>query len=439
MADIAPFHGYRFSEGKVGAPGEVISPPYDVIDAEKRDALLARNAYNVARIIRSPEAETEPAGGRYTAAAALFHSWMDEGALGREERPALYVYRQDYAVEGKRFTRLGLVARVKLAELGEGVRPHERTLAGPKADRLELLTRTRAHFGQVFGLIPDEGGALDALLREAACGAPALDATDDDGVRHALYVVADEKRIAALQAAAAPGEVFIADGHHRYETALNYKHAHPKLEDANWTLMTLVSFASEGLAILPTHRLVKAVASFDAAKLLEEAGAEFEVRRFDFDATSASSRDRALEELKTALAAAFAGGGHALGLYAPGTLALLTLKNLTSMNDSGAESAAWKSLDVAILHKLLLEKRLGIDDAALERQTNVEYLKDTGEAVAKGLAAVDAGTHQMLALVSPTRLSEVEAVARAGEKMPQKSTFFHPKVYTGLVIYRLER
>jgi len=430
MSQIAAFRGVRFDLQQVGDLGHVISPPYDVIDADLRARLFDRSAFNIARIIKADPDAGGPEAQPYTAAGALFEQWVADGVLRQDPEPAVYVYEQQFDLAGKRLARTGMVALVRLEEFGKGVMPHERTFSGPKADRLNLLRATRAHFGQIFSLYPDAEGTVDRLLEQAKTAPPLGETTDAEGVTHRLWAITEASTIQEVQQAMAEKALFIADGHHRYETALNYSKERPESESAKYCMMTLVNMANEGLLILPTHRLVRNVADFDPGRLLDAAREHFDVTLFG------GSDDQARAEMLEALGQA---GEHAFGLYMnDGNHYLLVLRDPQAMDTVADRSETWRRLDATILHTLVLERILGIGSEELAAESNVEYIKDIGPAIDQSVTKVEREGCQAVFFMNATRADQVEAVARAGEKMPQKSTFFYPKVYTGLVINKLD-
>ncbi len=434
MAEISAFGGLRYNLEKVGGLDKVFAPPYDVIDKKMRAALLAGSEYNIARITKSPEAENEPEETRYSTAAKLLKEWRASGALVAESAPALYAYEEEFSVSGKTYRRLGLVAGLKLVEFGQGVHAHEETLSGAKADRRLLLEQTRTHLGQIFGIYPDEAGSVNAAIREAVAEkSPDEEAADDEGVVHRLWAVTDQAAIGKIKKLLADKDVFIADGHHRYETALKYSREHPELPRAANVMATLVALSDPGLVVLPTHRLVHSLPDFDLEKLEAALEEHFRVQRFVF---RKGGRDGRLSSLLARMAGHRAAGENAFGLYGGGDhFSLLVLKDPGSMKAAEPDHGeAWRKLDVAVLHSLILDRLLGIDREKLAAKTNLFYLKDTGEAVAR----IDAGEAQCLFMMNATGVSEVAEVAGTGEKMPQKSTFFHPKIFTGMVLLPLE-
>lgn len=425
MLRVRPFRGWRYS-AKAGDISQIMAPPYDVIDEKFRDKLFQRSPHNIARITRRSLHPHEPLAEIYAAANSDWTKWRQQGLLERDVKACFYLYEQEFSFRGQNYTRLGLVCAHQLVEFGQGVLAHEKTLSGPKADRLELLKQTETHFGQIFGLYRDDQGAVNRELVAISRVATTLyQARDDDGGLHRLKRVdaaADIKKITELFR---DKEVVIADGHHRYETALNYSKGHAKPEAA-YLMMTMVSFADPGLLILPTHRLLRDVEGFSATGLLEKLATQFSIEKM-------SDRDLWNKKMR----AAFSQEKPALGFYAQGLgLHLLTLK--PGVQVAGAESQDFRKLDVTVLHSLILEQHLGINSEKLAKQSNIDYIKDSAVAITEAMQSVDRGTHLAAFFMNETSLAQTEAVARHGERMPQKSTFFYPKVFTGLVMYAIE-
>lgn len=436
--EVKAFRGWRFNPEKVGDPGLAISPPYDVIDDDLRRRLCQKSPHNIVQVIRpegGPE-ETEREN-RYTRAAELFRKWRQEEVLQEESVPTIYVYGQTFGPQGAQRTRMGMIAVARLEEFGQGVRAHEKTMGGPKEDRLRLTRATEAQFGQIFVLYTDPEKRIDALLEEAARGEPLLSATDDEGILHALWAITDGKKIRTIQEVMEPRPLLIADGHHRYETALTYARENKDLGPAQYQMMTFVNTKCEGLVILPTHRLVKGLENFRPQEFLWGLADDFEVETFNEpDADAGGRRATLFEEL----AKAVEGRRHAVGMYfGGGVYHLATLRREEALDTlPGEHSPEWRRLDVSILHSLILGTQLGIDEAALEEGSRVEYVKGLGDGVDRAVQAVDEGRCQAAFFVNPPRMEEVEAVAGKGERMPRKTTFFYPKVFSGLVINVLE-
>jgi len=435
MATVVPFRGIRYHRDLAPDLARLITPPYDVIGPADQERYYQAHPHNVIRLELGRTLPGDDAmENRYTRAAAFFRRWLDQGVLKAEDRPALYLYRQEFAVDGAVKIRTGIVGAVRIEPYEKKVvLPHEETLSGAKADRLELMRACSASFSPVFGLYADPAGTLDELLARVAARGSAATCTDEDGQRHTLWVVAEEKEIAAIQAALADKQVFIADGHHRYETAQAYEREREGAPDAPWhyVMMTLVNLYDPGLVILPTHRLVRNVPGLDFPALLASLARDFLIAEYRL------ADEGRLEHFLTMLQAVGAEGRHAFGLSGDGTTVhLLVLKKDVDPDRvlPANRSPAWRQLDVAILQGLVLEKLLGIDDAACRRGDQLAYTRDAGEA----LAALAAGTHQLAFLLNGTPVTAVTAVAQSGEKMPQKSTFFYPKLVTGLVMYGLD-
>lgn len=435
--EIKSFKALRFDETVVGDVGSCISPPYDVIDADMQQRLCEKSPYNVVRIIKpSDKSEKSEGKDKYTRAGDFLKELIETGALKSDAKESVYAYVQDFTVGDESFQRAGFVALGKLTEFGKGVQPHEKTLDGPKADRLNLMRANAAQFGQIFMLYDDPERIADNLIAEAMRGEALIDFTDEDDVRHRLLAIDDSEDINAIVKMMADKLTVIADGHHRYETALNY-YAETKKDSATYRMMTFVNMQNPGLVVLPTHRLISNVAGFNMQELIHRLADAFEVTTYHFD--NEIEKSSVLKKMFDLMKDNFEQGKSCLGIYAAdGSFYAATLKNSEAMNRvAGNLSDAAKGLDVNVLHKLILEDILGIGDKQLASQSNVEYVKDIGDAIEKSIAKVDSGQSQAVFFMNPTRIEQVEAIAQTGEKMPQKSTFFYPKVYTGLVINKL--
>ncbi len=429
MAQIIPFRGYRYNPEIVGDLSAVVSPPYDRVDPETQERLYDRSPHNIVRIIKGKrESGDGDAENVYTRAATTLAQWIRGKVLVRDPEPGLYVYHQEYSFGGERLTRKGVIALGKLEP--EKVHAHERTLKGPKEDRLRLMRATEANFGHIFMLYNDPQRAADAALQRAIDGCPvAAEAADADGNAHRIWRITDSRVIQDVQAAVADKDLYIADGHHRYETAVNFmrecqsrgwRPAAPESFDVR--LMTLFNVAEPGMSIRPIHRLVHGISDFDADRFLEQAQRDFFVRRHaSFDEMSAATAEHQ---------------AHVFGFATCDHYATLRLRSEGVLDDRIADtwSQDYKHLDVSILHSAILEPFLGIDAAALENETNVTYTVD----LQRARKAVDRGDEQMVFVLNPTSAEEVVRVADHGEKMPQKSTDFYPKLLTGLVLTVME-
>jgi uncharacterized protein (DUF1015 family) len=437
MAVIAPFRGILYNQEKVGDMSKVVAPPYDVISLDGQERLYQKSDYNIVRLDFGKEHPSDTKeNNRYTRAASDFEAWWKSGVLVRDERPAIYIYEQDYRLkDGTLKTRKGFMALVRLEELDSGViLPHERTLSGPKTDRLNLTRACGTNFSPIFSLYSDPEMETNALISSETGNPPLVDIKDEGGISHRLWRVSDEGVISGLIGELADKMIFIADGHHRYETALNYRNEmrekHPGFtgrEGFNYTLMYFSNMDDEGLAVFPTHRLMYGVKGFDPGAFEERLSENFHIERFPTPVSEGlwTPFMRHLREKGAE--------GHAFGVYSTGWdhAAIVTLRGEDVMDRLVPEhSRAYRRLDVTILHTLIIEKILGISKASQERKENIEYIQDERE----GLRKVIDSERQILFILNPTKVSEVEEVARARDKMPQKSTYFYPKLLTGLVI-----
>jgi uncharacterized protein (DUF1015 family) len=425
MADVRPFRALRYDPAQVD-PALAIAPPYDVISPEQQAELYRRSAYNIVRIEYGEQRPSDDArDNRYTRAAHDLDAWLRAGVLMRDAEPAIYAYGQEFEWEGQRHARAAYFAAVRIEEWEKGiVKPHEHTLSGPKADRLELLRATRTQVSPVYCVFR---ARADAAPMPVMNGSPLYD-VEADGQRHVLSAVRDAGALRQFAAHLAASDVYIADGHHRYETALNYRNE-VRARAAHWTgeepenfvLMALTDASDPGLLVLPTHRVVNP---------REVPGDEMARIARSFDVTEASG---GLAELLEALASAGA-GTTALGAVglATGKMHLLTLRDRDAIEAlmPAPEPAAWKRLDVNVLQFGILEHVFGIDAGALAAGGAVTYTQDAREAA----EAVETGRARVAFLLNATPVDQVLAVADAGGRMPQKSTYFYPKLPTGLVM-----
>ena len=410
MARIYPFPPYRYT-AKAGPLEDLLTQPYDKITPAMRSRYLARSPYNLVRVILGERYPADkPADNVYTRAAEHLRAWIEEGILERDAGPGVFPYFQEFTLPdtGERLERKGFIALGAVEDYSAGVvHRHEQTLSGPKKDRLELLRATHAHFGQIFMLYPDPAGAIDALLDEAAAGAPLADVLDEYGARHRVWKIADGARIQELMS---DKKLVIADGHHRYETALAFHKENPGLAGADRVMMTFVNMHSPGLRILATHRLVSGIPADELPEgFLRSAVVEFEVD--EIDSVEALQRSWVERPDRTVIGAA-------------------TGERLFRLESRTARGA----LDVRLLHEALLGRVLGISEEAVREEKNLRYVRGLDQAVAE----VRQGTAQIAFLLKPTGIGQVAETSFGGGVMPQKSTDFYPKLLSGLTIYRLE-
>jgi uncharacterized protein (DUF1015 family) len=436
MAQIKPLMGLRYNQEKVGNLATVVTPPYDIIDDMAQNAYYNANSFNIIRLELGKKYENDHESNNvYTRAAATFVKWYVDGALIKENKPALYLYQQEFQAFGETKIRTGFMCGLKAEDYSKGnVLPHEETLPKHKADRLELMKACEANFSPIFGLYSDPEKQIDkALINSIKGKKPDIEIANWFDEIHRLWVVTDENVVNEVVSHMANQKVFIADGHHRYETAVTYAQEMKKLgmRNCDHILITLVNLYDDGLVVLPTHRLVKNIKEFDFNQFLNKLKKDFEIIPFSTD----NCKETAVDKLLQAMAQE-GEHNHAFGLYGgDGNLYLLTLRNKDIIDQitDNTKSSAWRHLDVTILHTLILENILDIGAQERASEGFLSYTRDNLEPV-KG---VDSGDFQIALLMNPTKVEEVTAVAQAGEKMPQKSTFFYPKLITGLVINKL--
>jgi len=413
MARVFPFRPYRYSP-QAGPLESLLTQPYDKITPEMQARYLSLSPYNLVRIELGLKLPGDDAGNNvYTRAAALLKDWIAAGILIREPEAAVFPYVQEFTVPetGERAVRQGFIALGAVEDYSAGiVHRHERTLSAPKQDRMELLKRTRAHTGQIFMLYPDPEGRLDRLLEQATAAAPVAEVRDEYDVLHRIWRISDPDGIARIRQLMSDKKLLIADGHHRYETALAFRRENPELPGADKVMMTFVNLHSAGLRILATHRLVTGLAGFDAADFLRRAQASFRVRAIG-----------SVAELRKVFAEP-APGMARIGVRAAGVEGIHLL-----------ECERGSRLALEVLHQDVLAALLGVSENAVREGQHLRYVRGLEAAV----AAVDAAEAQATFLVEPVAIEDVARIAFSGGVMPQKSTDFYPKLLSGLTIYRL--
>jgi uncharacterized protein (DUF1015 family) len=413
MAQIYPFQPFRYTE-KAGPAENLVTQPYDKISPEMRRRYLSLSPYNLVRIILGENRPGDsPKDNVYTRSAQYLNDWIASGILGRDAEPGIFPYFQEFIVPdtGERLVRKGFIALGAVVDYSEGiVHRHEQTLSGPKKDRMELLRYTHAHFGQIFMLYPDPAGAVDQILDEAARERPLTEVTDEYGEVHRVWKIGGEReplsRICALMA---DKKLLIADGHHRYETALAFRNENPELPGADRVMMTFVNMYSPGLKILAAHRLVNGLdPNLFPHRFLRWAGEEFDTSEID-----------SVERLKEAWAAR--PDRTIIGAAIGGRLNMLEHRD------------ARRELDLQILHDVLLGKVLDISEEAVREEKHLHYVRGIDAAI----EAARTGAAQIAFLLKPTSVQQVADTSFGGGVMPQKSTDFYPKLLSGLTIYKL--
>jgi uncharacterized protein (DUF1015 family) len=416
MAAVEPLHALHYVTSVTDGLGPVIAPPYDVIDAEQRARLAARSPYNVVSI----DLPEEPAGGgdRYAHAAALIDEWLTAGALAREQQPSIWPLDQDYTgPDGRPRLRRGFLARVRVQEYGAGrIRPHERTHPGPRDDRLRLTRATAANLSPIFSLFSDADGSAWTALAAARSRSPWGEAVDDDGTVNRVWRVTDADAIATVQQAVNEAELLIADGHHRYETARAYAEEIGGEGPHRYTLMCLVALQDPGLTVFPTHRLVRGLSADQHASLAQA------IRR-DFDVAELPDSAMLTPETNGTVRIGYI-DAHFKRPF------MLTLKDPAIAELAlPAHADAYRRLDTAVLEALLLKGALQMTDEQIDRLDGLGYARNGEQA----LASITSGQYDAAFFMGAAPIEQIQAVAAAGESMPPKSTYFYPKVPTGLV------
>jgi uncharacterized protein (DUF1015 family) len=413
MAEIEPLRALHYNLEKTGGLHDVIAPPYDVIDAAQREALEARSPYNAVRI-DLPEGD-DP----YEKAAQDLAAWRREGVIVQDDEPALWALEQDYTgPDGQRRSRRGFLARVRVEDYGPGrIRPHERTHPGPKEDRLKLTRATRANLSPIFSLFSDPDAAAWGVLEPSTRETPWGEASDEDGTHDRVWRIADADTIAAVQDALKNAELLIADGHHRYETARTYAGELPGEGPQRYVLMDLVALQDPGLTVFPTHRLLKNLTSEQQENLADAIRAHFTID--ELPGTDGLAPERDPQEVRLGYI-----DSHFQRPFR------LTLKDQAAVDAAlPGRSKAYRRLDTAVLEVLILKSALGMTDEDIDHLRQLGYARDSADA----LDLVKRGEYDAAFLMAPVPIERVQAIAAAGESMPPKSTYFFPKVPTGLI------
>jgi len=439
MVNVSAFRGIRYDLAQVGSLSDVIAPPYDVIDPNFQESLYKQHPANVIRLILNRQEPGDESGDeRYERAARYLRQWQREGVFFTENESALYVYHQQFDYAGQTFVRRGFMGRLQLEPFGEGqVYPHEETHSAAKADRLKLFNATKCNLSQIFGIYPDESNDVQQLLESAIVGVTPLEATDHLGVLHRLWPVTDVKVIAEVSSAMADLPMYVADGHHRYETGCNYRQQMMEQEQigpdhpANFVLTMCVSMNDPGMIVLPTHRLLRGVSPVSVDQLTSSLSDHFELMP---GPTGADSAAEVWEEIEVE------GQQGTIGLFCAAddqwVLARVNEAGITRLQEIASDqSSDWCGLGVSILHRLILDDLLGLTN--LPKPDYVHLVDE----VIDGLAAgdEDGAAYGLAALVMPATLDHIRQISQNGERMPAKSTYFYPKLLSGLVINPLSQ
>lgn len=434
MARIIPFHGLRYDEKKVGGLENVVTPPYDVISPEQQKAYYEKHHNNVIRLEYGLQNETDTENdNRYTRAAAFLSSWMKEGILKKDDEECIYLYEQKFFAIGQELTYRGFITLTQIEEFSKGIiLPHEETLSKAKTDRLNLMKATDANFSQIYCLYMDEEHKIGEIIEKITLREADISFRSEDNILQNLWIVSDKDTIKQVQEGFSDRQLFIADGHHRYETALNFRNIkreeNPdwKQEDLfNYVMTMLVDMDDPGLVVFPTHRMVNNVKTSEvmAVSLLKD--------NFDIDKIIVNKdSDALMKAIGDDLVKLQERKGFVL-YFGDEYYYRISLKDPSVMEKFLPEkSYAYRNLDVTILQTLVLDKIFGIDTTNLANQTNLTYTRSMKEAICE----VQEGRQQCSFILNSTKVYEIKDVSLAGEKMPQKSTYFYPKLITGLVM-----
>jgi len=433
--EIRAFKAFRFNEDVVGDAGSCISPPYDVIDADQQEKLYRQNPYNIVRIIKG---KTEPSDNRdnnqYTRAAQYLKSWMEKGVLKQDSKESIYAYIQDFELAGANLQRISFIAKARLEPVGQTVKDHEQTLDGPLTDRMNLIKATCAVFGLVFMLYEDPDNNVETIVKNIEQQPPLLDHLDEQNTRHRLLAITSGQQTEKIINAMRNKICIIADGHHRYETALGFAKQNPR---ARYQMLAFSNIHGQGPVILACHRLIGNVENLSFEELFNRLNKSFEITKFRFN--TPKSKKAALEQMLAKIKAEHERNKNAFGIYGQtGCFYSAVLKDKQLMNSAAPDkSVFWRALDVAVLRKLVIEKHLRLDENSLFETNKIKYVKDTAGATDALISEVDAGKKQLAFFMNPVKPKQFLDVVNNSERMPQKSTYFYPKVYSGLAIDKL--
>ena len=436
MVEVSPFKGITYNKEKIEKLDDVMSPPYDIISQNMQKELYEKNPHNFVRLILGKQNSDDTGQNNcYTRAKKHFNSWIEQSILAESDKVAIFPYKIEYEIMNKSKTMSGFFVLLRLDPDYNQVKAHERTLSKPKADRLNLIRACNSNLEPIELLYIDENDEIrkriDQTIDEAVISVKGY-----DGFTHKLWKLEDENVISKIVKDLKDKILFIADGHHRYQTAINYASEmeektgdHNSNASFNYRMVILANMFDEGLSILPTHRLIK-MSNIDSENLIEKLKEYFtiEEKKIDISNENYVSLGKTIKnELETEKK-------HKFAMYLKGKYYILTLKDEKIMDKfAGERSKIWRALDVSILHKIILEHSLGINEDNLE--DHVKYTRVDEEAI----QFVEDGTYNLSFLMNPTKIKELKAIAEAGEHMPQKSTYFLPKMLSGLVMYKMEK
>lgn len=437
MADFKAFKGLRYNMDTIGSLRDVTTPPYDIISEQQQKEFYLKHPFNVIRLEFGKDEENDDENSnKYTRAADTLNEWLESMVLEYEDKDAFYIYGQEFTLEdGRTLSYKGILGLVKIEEFSKGIiLPHEETLSKAKTDRYNLISRTNSNFSPIYSLYMDDSGVIPSDIERLSQREPDISFKAVDGVTQKLWIVKDEEDTNKITSEFKNKQLFIADGHHRYETSLNYRNAqrekkgkYDKNDNFNYVMMFLVEMDAPGLVVFPTYRMLKDIQGFNPEKIAKSLENSFSCEKRQAEGDPCREITKELEKEKTTnIFAMYTGKGE---YY------LLKLRDkeavLKALED---KSDAYKNLDVTVLHAGILEKAFGIDSENMKNQKNLTYTRDAEYAV----SGVDSGEYCCSFFLNPTKIKEIKDVSLAGEKMPQKSTYFYPKLITGIVMNKFE-
>jgi len=433
MVDILPFKGVRYDRGRSRNMALVVTPPYDIVSEAEREVYYGNSEHNVIRLSLGKEEKGDnKETNKYTRARKFLDEWMGEGILKRDEKNSIYIYEQEYSLPtGERKIMRGFLCLVRLEDLESGhIYPHERTLPKPSEDRFMLIKAVRANISPVLSIYSDRHNRINSILKTEVKREPVLKFADDEGITHELWLVQDDKTIGSIVSGMRELDLFIADGHHRYETALRY--SREGNGQNSYVMMLLVDMNEGGISILPAHRLLRNIRKMDEQELESRMLEHFDLEIFRFNDNELSQRRKMFEHIREK------SDEHAFGLYTGNNrYYLLTLRDDTIIDKeiNKDKPRIWKELDVVILHSLIIDRLFGVkDDGSIKYEESIKFINSRDTAI----QAVYEKEYDVALFLNPTRMSQVENVAKTRIRMPQKSTYFYPKPLTGLVMNVME-
>ena len=439
MVRVFPFHGIHYNKKKVKNLAKVMAPPYDVISPAEQENFYTQSEYSAIRLILGKDFPGDNEfNNRYVRAATFLRGWLQHNILIQDEKPSLYIYEQRFFYKGKKFLRLGFISLLRLEEFGKGkVYPHEETLSKPKLDRLELMKSTQANLESIFAIYADEKQSLSKYIKKLTKKAPLINIVDKDKIRHRVWAINQKPAIAKVIKEMKDKIVFIADGHHRYEAAMRYRnmmksHSQKFCEDElyNHIMIYFTNIEAKGLLVLPIHRLIKTPPPIAFEHQLEE---YFNINVFEFSKKTEKRQRKKFFKLLQKIGKE----GHVFGMYLKNVSRyfILTLKDEKLVDEFVEEDKpkAWKYLDVTILQSLVIDHLLGLKLGTSILEENIAFFKNEDE----GIDKVNNGDYHIAFFLNPTKVEDIINIANKFEKMPQKSTYFYPKLLSGLLMSKI--